>query len=144
VTSGERCEVDLLAKAKFRNQDTFFLIHCEHQSQPQADFGRRIFRYFARLYDKYALPVYPIVLFSYNTPQRSEPTSHQVIFPDKTILEFNYSVVQLNRLSWRDYLRQENPVAAALMAKMQLQPQERATVKLECLRLLATLRLDPA
>lgn len=41
-------------------------------------------------------------------------------------------------------MRQENPVAAALMAKMQIQPQERSTVKLECLRLLATLRLDPA
>lgn len=144
VTSGERREVDLIVKAKFREQDTFFLIHCEHQSHPQADFGKRMFYYFARLYEKYALPVYPIVLFSYDVPQRIEPNSHQVIFPDKTILEFNYSVIQLNRLAWRDYLRQENPVAAALMAKMQIQPQERATVKLECLRILATLRLDPA
>ncbi|MUL37285.1 DUF4351 domain-containing protein [Gloeocapsopsis dulcis] len=144
VTSGERREVDLVAQAKFRGQETFFLIHCEHQSHPAADFGRRMFHYFARLYEKYALPVYPIVLFSYNTPQRSEPTSHQVIFPDKTILEFNYSVIQLNRLHWREYLRQENPIAAALMAKMQIQPQDRPTVKLECLRLLATLRLDPA
>ncbi|WP_051038453.1 DUF4351 domain-containing protein [Gloeocapsa sp. PCC 7428] len=30
------------------------------------------------------------------------------------------------------------------MAKMQIKPQERSIVKLECLRLLATLRLDPA
>lgn len=98
VTSGDRREVDLLAKAKFREQETFFLIHCEHQSQSQTDFGRRMFYYFARLSEKYALPVYPIVIFSYDTPQRSEPTSHQVSFPDKTILEFNYSVIQLNRL----------------------------------------------
>ncbi len=103
-----------------------------------------MFYYFARLSEKYALPVYPIVIFSYDTPQRSEPTSYQVTFPDKTILEFNYSVIQLNRLHWRDFLRQENPVAAALMAKMQIKPQERSIVKLECLRLLATLRLDPA
>jgi len=144
VTSGERREVDLIAQAKFREQETFFLIHCEHQSHPQADFSKRMFHYFARLYEKYALPVYPIVLFSYNSPQRIEPTSHQVIFPDKTILEFNYSVIQLNRLAWREYLRQENPVAAALMAKMQIQPQDRPTVKLECLRLLTTLRLEPA
>jgi predicted glycosyltransferase len=54
-------------------------------------------------------------------------------------LEFNYRVVQLNRLDWRDFLRQENPVAAALMSKMQIQPQERPQVKAECLRLLATL-----
>ncbi|PPS42774.1 DUF4351 domain-containing protein [Chroococcidiopsis sp. TS-821] len=144
VTSGDRREVDLIAKAKFREQDTFFLIHCEHQSHPATDFSKRMFHYFARLYEKYALPVYPIVLFSYSTPQRSEPTTHQVTFPDKTILEFNYSVIQLNRLHWREYLRHENPVAAALMAKMQIQPQDRPIVKLECLRLLATLRLDPA
>jgi hypothetical protein len=60
------------------------------------------------------------------------------------VLEFNYSVIQLNRLHWRDFLRQENPIAAALMAKMQIQPEDRARVKLECLRLLATLHLDAA
>lgn len=85
-----------------------------------------------------------MVLFSYNTPQRTEPSSHQVVFPDKTVLEFNYSVIQLNRLHWRDFLDQENPIAAALMAKMQIQPQDRPKVKLECLRLLATLHLDAA
>ncbi|MDB9313677.1 DUF4351 domain-containing protein [Spirulina sp. CS-785/01] len=35
-------------------------------------------------------------------------------------------------------------MASALMAKMQFSPEERPRVKLECLRLLATLRLDPA
>lgn len=144
VTSGDRREVDLVVKARFRSQDSFFLIHCEHQSQPEANFGQRMFRYFARLYEKYALPVYPVVLFSHNTPRRTEPSSHQVVFPDKIVLEFNYSVIQLNRLHWRDFLRQENPIAAALMAKMQIQPQDRAKVKLECLRLLATLHLDAA
>jgi hypothetical protein len=37
-----------------------------------------------------------------------------------------------------------NPVAAALMARMRIAPVERPRVKAECLRLLATLRLDPA
>src|SRR5439155_932255 len=36
------------------------------------------------------------------------------------------------------------PVAAALMAKMRIAPEDRPRVKLECLRILATLRLDPA
>lgn len=56
VTSGERREVDLVVKARFR-EDSFFLLHCEHQSQAEANFGRRMFRYFARLYEKHALPV---------------------------------------------------------------------------------------
>lgn len=54
VTAGEQYEADLVVKARFREQETFFLIHVETQAQPQADFGRRMFRYFARLYEKFA------------------------------------------------------------------------------------------
>ena len=51
--------------------------------------------------------------------------------------------IQINRLNWRDFLSSPNPVAAALMAKMKIQQEDRPKVKAECLRLLATLRLDP-
>ncbi|MBW4651164.1 MAG: DUF4351 domain-containing protein [Kastovskya adunca ATA6-11-RM4] len=144
VTAGEQYEADLLVKARFRAQDSFFLIHVENQASPQSDFGWRMFRYFARLYEKFALPVYPIALFSFDTPRRPEPDVHRVEFPDQVVLEFHYQVIQLNRLNWRDYLRQPNPVASALMAKMNIATEERPRVKLECLRLLATLRLNPA
>jgi hypothetical protein len=65
-------------------------------------------------------------------------------FPDKQVLNFDYEIVQLNRLNWRDFLQQKNPVAAALMAKMKIDPLDRPTVKAQCLRLLVTLKLDPA
>jgi len=144
VTSGERHEADLVAQARLRGQPSGFLIHLEHQAQPQAAFGRRMFRYFARFHEKYALPVYPIVVFSYATPRRAQPTVYRIAFPDGVVLEFHYRVVQLNRLRWRDFVRHHNPVASALMAKMAITPEDRPRVKLECLRLLATLRLDPA
>ncbi|GAL92449.1 MAG: hypothetical protein RLZZ339_2882 [Cyanobacteriota bacterium] len=67
-----------------------------------------------------------------------------VDFTDFKVLEFNYQVVQLNRLNWRDFLNQPNPVASALMAKMNIADKERAKVKAECLRLLITLKLNPA
>lgn len=51
---------------------------------------------------------------------------------------------QLNRLNWRDFARKENPVASALMAKMRIAPQDRARVKLECVRLGAGLKLNKA
>jgi hypothetical protein len=35
-------------------------------------------------------------------------------------------------------------VASALMTKMAIAPEDRVAVKFECLRLLATLKLDPA
>jgi len=144
VTAGERQEADLVVKAQFQGQDAFFLVHVENQSQTHVDFSRRMFRYFARLYEKYQLPVYPVVVFSYDSPQRQEVNLHQVAFPNKVVLDFNYDVIQLNRLNWRDFVRQPNPVASALMAKMNMAPADRPRVKLECLRLLATLKLDPA
>ena len=47
-------------------------------------------------------------------------------------------------MDWRDYLHSDNPVASALMAKMAIAPADRVRVKAECLRLLITLKLDPA
>ena len=69
---------------------------------------------------------------------------HTVEFPNRKVLEFSFEAIQLNRLNWRDFLSQRNPVAAALMAKMQILSEDRPKVKAECLRILATLRLDAA
>ncbi|MCW3100627.1 MAG: hypothetical protein JWL77_6245 [Chthonomonadaceae bacterium] len=144
ITAGERREVDLIAKVRFRDQDAFFLIHVENQATAQSNFPKRMFRYFARLHEKYDLPVYPVVLFSYDAPRRPEPNRYKVAFPDMAVLQFTCRVIQLNRLSWRSFVKQPNPVAAALMTKMRIAPKDRPKVKLECLRLLATLKLDPA
>jgi hypothetical protein len=143
ITAGERYEADLIVKAKFRSQESYFLIHIENQAQQQTDFSKRMFRYFSRLYEKFDLPIYPVVLFSYKYPRTVEPNYHQIAFPNKVVLQFNYDVIQLNQLNWRDFVQQANPVASALMAKMNIADSERPKVKLECLRLLATLRLNP-
>ena len=71
-------------------------------------------------------------------------TSYTVGFPHLKVLEFNFAAIQLNQLDWRDYLDRSNPVAAALMAKMRIATKDRPKVKAECLRLLVTLKLDPA
>ncbi|KST68958.1 Rpn family recombination-promoting nuclease/putative transposase [Mastigocoleus testarum] len=144
ITSGDKKEIDLLAKVKYQQQDTFFLIHIENQSYTESEFPKRMFKYFARLHEKYDLPIYPVVIFSFDKPKRPEPQSYNVRFTDLNVLEFNFTAIQLNRLSWRDYLTQKNPVAAALMAKMNIPVKERPQVKAECLRLLTTLKLDPA
>ena len=144
VTTGARYETDLLVKARWRGRESCFLIHVEHQASKQSDFNKRMFRYFARLHEKHDLPIYPVVLFSYDTPRKPEPSEFGMAFPDLAVLDFRYRVIQLNRLSWRDYVKHANPVAGALMAKMNIAPNERAKVKLECLRLLVTLKLDPA
>ena len=144
VTSGERHEVDLVAKVKCKGQDTFFLIHVESQAQARPNFGKRMHAYFSRLHEKHDLPVYPIALFTYDVPLTKQSDRYTVAFPDKLVLDFQFRVIQLNQFSWRDFARRENPVASALMAKMSIAPEDRPRVRLECIRLLATLRLNRA
>jgi Putative transposase, YhgA-like len=144
TTTGERRKIDILAKVKFRGQDTGFLMHIENQSYDQDTLDRRMLFYFTRLYQKFLLPIYPIVVFSFDYPLKVQSNQHIVAFPDRKVLEFNFATIQLNQLHWRDFLKQHNPVAAALMSKMRIARKDRPKVKAECLRLLATLQLDPA
>jgi hypothetical protein len=144
VIGGEKKIMDIVALAKFQGQDYSFLVHVENQASNAPEFNRRMFRYFCSLFLKYDRPIYPIVVFSYDSPQRLDKSSFAIDFPHKQVLKFDYEIVQLNRLNWRDFLQQKNPVAAALMSKMKIEKKERPTVKAQCLRLLVTLRLDPA
>ena len=52
--------------------------------------------------------------------------------------------IRVLELNWQDFLHQPNPVAAALMSKMQIAVEDRPKVKAACLRVLTTLKLDPA
>jgi hypothetical protein len=129
-------------KARLKDTDSFFVIHIETQAQHQNDFPARLFGYFAKLHEKYSLPVYPIAVLSFDRPRHSQPSSYKVAFPDLKVLRFDYRTIQLNRMDWRQFLGRANPVAAALMAKMHIAPNDRPRVKLECLVLLTTLKLD--
>ena len=102
VTAGEKNYLDIIAKLRFRGQESYFLINVKPFADNRGQFGRRMFRYFARLFEKHTLPIYPILLLSFDTPLAAEPTVFEINFPDRT------------------------------------------RVKLECLRLLATLQLNPA
>jgi hypothetical protein len=144
VLRGEKKIMDIVALAKFQQQDYSFLVHIENESSSKTDFNQRLFRYFCSLFLRYNRPIYPIVVFSYDSPLRPDKERFVIDFPNKQILQFDYDIVQLNRLHWRDFLQQKNPVAAALMAKMKIDQRDRPQVKAECLRLLVTLQLDPA
>ena len=143
VTHGEKHQADIVAWAKFKGKGLGFLIHVEPQARHETDFRRRMFTYFARFHEKYDVPVYPIALFSHRS-RRPEPARYSVEFPDLKVLAFQFRVVQLSRLEWRDFVDRMNPVVAALMSNMAMKPVERPLVKLACLRMLAQLQLDPA
>src|SRR5699024_708292 len=49
-----------------------------------------------------------------------------------------------HKMNWRDYIRSDNPVAAALLSEMGYQKEERIEVKKEFLRMITRMELDPA
>jgi hypothetical protein len=122
LTIGEEKIIDLLVEVKLAGEDMAVLIHVEAQASSRTHFNRRMFFYFALLHQKYLQRVYPIVVFSFDEPYREESNVYTVAFPNRTVLEFSFEAIQLNRLNWRDFLEQRNPVAAALMSKMRIHP----------------------
>jgi hypothetical protein len=144
VIGGATYEADIVAKVAFKQQPAFFIVHIEHQAQPEQDFKRRMFWYFALMHLKYGVPIYPIAIFSDKSSQREEPDTYSIAFPDIEVLKFQFRVIQLRRLSWRDFATRLNPVASALLPKMGMERSERPQVLLASLRLLAKLGLDAA
>ena len=144
VLEGDEYLADMIVKARFQDSDAFFLIHVEHESTVRGTFPRRFFRYYSAIFEKHGLPVYPIVVYSHDAPKKAQRNVYRVDFPDGEVLRFTYRVVQLNRLPWRSFVNSHNPVASALMAKMKIAERDRPKVKVECLRLMVTLKLDPA
>jgi Domain of unknown function (DUF4351) len=144
LIAGDAFETDLIVKARFRGQESCFIIHVEHQGKFDQGFDWRMFNYFALLLRDYGLPVYPIVIFSHRSPKLAGDRSYTVEFPGWEVLRFNYRVIRLNHLAWRDFVGTANPVASAFMAKMKVRKSDRIAVKLACLRELTELALNPA
>ncbi len=151
IKIGERKAMDVIIRVNLLGRPNApassrvsVVVNCEHQSTTQADFDRRMFFYFTQLHRKYLQPVYPIALFSFDNPLRAEQNSYHVRVPGLQVMDFNFLAIQLNRLNWKDFLTHSNPVAAALMAKMKIDPGDRPKVKVACLRAIANLKLDPA
>jgi Domain of unknown function (DUF4351) len=144
LLKGAALSTDVIVKARFLGRDAFFIIHVEHQNRFGPGFDRRVFQYFSLLDRDYGLPIYPIVIFSHRSPRVLGDRSYVVEFSGWEVLRFSYRVVPLNRLAWQNFVGSRNPVAIAFMSKMGVKKKERVAVKLECLKGLAELKLNPA
>jgi len=143
VTAGKKQLVDILVETRLKQETGLILIHVEPQAYIQKEFNERMFIYFSRLYEKYRLRILPVVIFSYDKVQ-DEPDRFNLEFPFLNVLQFRYYKLELKKLNWRDYVTGDNPVAAALLSKMGFSPEERVKVKLEFMRMLTRMKLNPA
>lgn len=143
VTEGEKHYIDILAEVEIKGENGYVLIHIEPQSYRQKNFNRRMFKYFCRLHEKHNKKILPIALFSHNR-LANEDDSYEISFPFLKVIRFEYLKIQLKQISWQTYIKNNNPVAAALLSKMNYQPKEKVQVKYQFLRMLIRLCLDPA
>lgn len=143
VTAGEKHKVDILVETRLKDEPGLILVHVEPQAYVQKNFNRRMFIYFSRLYEKYRRKILPLVVFSYDRV-RNEPDSFELGFPFLNVLNFRFYKLELKKLNWREYIKSDNPVAAALLSKMGFNPEEKVKVKLEFMRMLVRMKLDPA
>ncbi|RXS87550.1 Rpn family recombination-promoting nuclease/putative transposase [Geobacillus sp. PK12] len=143
VTAGEKYRVDLLVETKLRAEDGLIIVHVENQAYIQPSFPERMFLYFSRLFEKYRTRIVPIAVFSYDA-LRKEPSVFSIEFPFGDVLQFRFFPVELRKKHWRDYIRHDNPIAAALLGKMGYTESEKVELKKEFLRMLVRLELDEA
>lgn len=136
-----RREKDLVVRVRLHYGEACFIVHIEHEAQNNTDFPQRMHLYFARLLERYGPPIYPIAVFSKRS-RKTREGRYLLTFNGREILDFNYLTLELAQLDWQAYVSRENPVASALMARMKIARQDRPRVKVQCLRILATLRVD--
>lgn len=143
IVAGEKHVVDMLVETRLREEPGMIMVHIEPQAYVQKDFNERMFIYFSRLYEKYRCRILPVAVFSYDQ-ERNEPHSFTLQFPFLSVMQFRYYKIELKKLDWREYIKGNNPVAAALLSKMGFSPAEKVKVKLEFMRMLIRMKLDLA
>ncbi|WP_239984536.1 hypothetical protein [Lentibacillus sediminis] len=85
----------------------------------------------------------PIAVLSYDE-ERYEQDYYTMEFPFFKMLTFNFYTIELQKENWREYIESDNPVAAALLSKMNYTDEERVQVRIEFLRMMTRMELDPA
>jgi hypothetical protein len=143
IIIGEKRRIDILAEVKLKAKHQIIHIHIEPQASYEKDFHERMFIYYSRLYEKHRKPILPIAVFSYND-KRQVPEQFDIHVTGLHPIRFRYLQLHLIKKNWREFIKNDNPAAAALLSKMGYTEEERVQVKLEFLRIISRMELDPA
>ncbi|MFD0717709.1 Rpn family recombination-promoting nuclease/putative transposase [Paenibacillus sp. GCM10027626] len=148
IVGQEARELDLLLETKYTLLDAYVLIHFEPQSYREADFHERMFIYFSRLFERHRKDhqlIIPIAIFTAEDIKNEADTLSMMI-PQHNILYFQFLKVELRNKDWRQFIESDNPVAAALLAKMGYNEKEKREVRIAYLRMILRLqnKLDDA
>jgi len=147
VERGLRRRLDLVVKVGLKaGGNKFVLVHGEFQaSRKERDFPRRMFKYFCQLFLRHDTEIVPIAMFTDDARWRDPVPDHfELSLTGKTFVRFEYHLIKLKNLDYRQFLESNNPLAYGLMAKMHYNRAERVRLKVDFLRLILASPVDPA
>jgi hypothetical protein len=147
VQRGKRRHLDLVAKVELKAGGTkCVLVHTEFEaSRKEPDFPRRMYRYYCHLFLRHDMEIVPIAMFTDNARWRTPVADHfELCVAGTTFVRFEYHLIKLKHLDYRRFLGSDNPLAYALMAKMDYNRQERVRLKADFLRWILACPIDPA
>ena len=142
---GEKTISDILAEVKLLDgEEEIVLLHFEFQSNKETNFSARMFDYYIDIWREYRKRIFACALFI------DESLTWRIPVSDTFEMEFmgtkifyKYHLRKSKDYNYRDYLEHENPITAALMARMDFGGDSKALVKAEALKKLKKYSLTP-
>lgn len=110
-----------------------------------AAFSERMYKYHCQLYLRHGKPVVPVAMFSDDRKWRTVPPGNfKIQVGGNVYVDFNYHLIKLRNRNWCEFVKLDNPLAYALMAKMELDKTQRAKLKMEFLSMVLKSRVSRA
>jgi len=126
------------------NDLLIYVLIDDGETNENADIHKRMYTVFNSLYNMYGMPIIPILLPLEVSTTNSESCKISVSYPDADMPTFEYYKVKVQKNNWRNYLRNDNVVAAALLYQMDFPEFERMEFQMEILQMLGRLHSNPS
>ena len=136
--TGNRREMDLVAKVPVEQEDLPLLVHVEIETVFSSGMHHRLWQYYVQLRLRHELTVLPILV----NLRGGRPGIHRGTlregFAGKVTSVFHYQVLGISGCRAEEWLARPEPIAWAFAALMRPGSWSRAELKLKCLRRIAT------
>lgn len=130
-------------QVQWKSKDAFILVYMNPVST-HSSYQLKLQTEITSLCQAQRKPIIPIVVFTRHRDGKSERYCLKRLFPKTPYTPFSSQLLVLNEEKWRKHAGQANPVAAALISRMDHLPEEKLQMKKACLSILENLKLNPA
>ena len=144
---GKRYADQLVKVWQIQGQELWLLIHVEIQAQKEDNFGKRMFTYNFRIFDRFDQPAISLAILC-DTNREWRPSNYSYNYPN-TRLDFEFGSVKLLDYEdrWEELENSNNPFATVVMAHLKTQqtrssPAERKIWKFRLIRRLYDIGLQ--